>query len=222
MIVQEPGEKCPDDNVGGGVIEFEFDPPAEYVKNIGLLDVDYATMIQISYIDENGKVKNSNIIVPVLGDNSYQLLSLAEKEVTGPVTKLSVIMSRSAGISSTTFCVPPGPAPMPSMPPTPGTCVNAEIDFNELPDGTKLAGGDYLDMQYKPFYGIEFSAFGGLRDMFRVFSILPRLEMLLMVILIWDHQIRNAQEEDPASGKEVPQERTERIPSRIVITLETC
>ncbi len=93
MIIQEPREKFPDDNVSGGVIEFEFDLPAKYVKNIGLLDVDYATMIQICYINENGKVKNSNIIIPVLGDNLYQLLLLAKKEVTGPIMKLSVIMS---------------------------------------------------------------------------------------------------------------------------------
>jgi hypothetical protein len=40
-------------NVDGGVIEFDFDPPVNYVKNIGLLDVHYATVIRISVFNED-------------------------------------------------------------------------------------------------------------------------------------------------------------------------
>jgi len=38
LIVQEPGETCPDDNVYGGVIKFDFDPPVDYVKSIAWSD----------------------------------------------------------------------------------------------------------------------------------------------------------------------------------------
>jgi hypothetical protein len=120
LIIQEPGESCPDDNVDGGVIEFQFDPPAEYVKNIGLLDVDYATVIKISFINEEGEMDETNIVVPILGDNSYQLLSLDVNDVTGPVKSVSLNTTRSAGISSLTFCYPPVvTSPTPAVEPTP-------------------------------------------------------------------------------------------------------
>ena len=121
LIVQEPDQPCPDDNVDGGVMKFEFDPPVDYVKDIGLLDVDYATVIKISFINEEGEMEDTNIVVPILGDNSYQLLSLDVDEVTGPVKSVSLIMTRSAGVSSLTFCYPPvtAPAPTPALEPTP-------------------------------------------------------------------------------------------------------
>ena len=111
LIVQEPGEPCPDDNVDGGVMEFEFDPPVDYVKNIGLLDVDYSTVIKIKYLDEDNETKKEKISVPILGDNSYQLLPLDVEKVTGPVKSLSLIMTRSAGVSSLTFCYTPSSTP---------------------------------------------------------------------------------------------------------------
>jgi hypothetical protein len=90
------------------------------------------------------------------------------------------------------------------------------IDFSELPDGTKLARSNNLDMQYKPFYGIKLSAFGGLQD---------------HVLHLFDtSKVGNATFGDPDLGSPnkicpgggMPLERMERIPSRIVITLETC
>jgi hypothetical protein len=53
------GETCPDDNVDGVVIKFDFDPPVDYVKSIGLLDVDYSTVITIKYLDENSETKKT-------------------------------------------------------------------------------------------------------------------------------------------------------------------
>ncbi len=104
LIVQDTDETCVSDNKDGGHMEFEFNPPVEYVKNIGLLDVDYATMVQTLFIDKNGETRNANVMVPVLGDNSYQLLPLNVEEVTGPAKKISLIMSRSVGASSIDFC----------------------------------------------------------------------------------------------------------------------
>jgi hypothetical protein len=113
LIVQEPGEEFPDDNVDGGDVESEFDLPIGYVKKIGLWDVDYATVIRISFFNEDNESKDAQIAVPILGDNSCQLLSLATDKVAGPVTKLSIVMARSAGIASVSiFYTPPStPAP---------------------------------------------------------------------------------------------------------------
>jgi hypothetical protein len=88
---KSPVKSAPMKNVDGRVIEFDFDPPVNYVKNIGLLDVDYATVIRISFFNEDDESKDAQIAVPILGDNSYQLFSLATDKVTGPVTKLSIV-----------------------------------------------------------------------------------------------------------------------------------
>lgn len=59
LIVQEPNKRpdIPDDNGDGGEIEFTFSPKAEYVNSIALLDVDYETVLVISYMDGNGRMK---------------------------------------------------------------------------------------------------------------------------------------------------------------------
>jgi hypothetical protein len=49
-------------------------------------------------------------------------------------------------------------------------CTVAEIDFNSLPDSRKLVVGDYLREQFEPFYGLTFSATGGLRNIPRLFD----------------------------------------------------
>ncbi len=273
LIVQDSDDTCLCDTKEGGHMAFEFNPPVEYVKNIGLLDVDYPSMVQTLFADKNGETRNANIMVPILGDNSYQLLPLNVEEVTGPVKKISLIMSRSVGVSSIAFCyqstttaVPPtsditatigatrtsseslpppatsnmfpvtnsplatgsgdgdsassepspsdspneapsaaptqtprkapstspterpnqstslSPINLPSNSPTvspnatpsketmPSGCTVAEIDFNSLPDGTKLVGGDYLHEQFEPFYGLTFSVSGGLRNVPRLFD----------------------------------------------------
>ena len=78
------------------------------------------------------------------------------------------------GGSEPTPATPTGATPTQAPPtpsaPTPSECINAMINFNDLPDGTKLNGGEYLDVQYKPFYGLEFSSSGGLRDIPRLFD----------------------------------------------------
>jgi hypothetical protein len=56
------------------------------------------------------------------------------------------------------------------MSPTPAGCILFEVDFYSLPDGTVLIGGDYISSQYKPFYGLELAAFGGLGTLPRLFN----------------------------------------------------
>ena len=60
LIVQEPGEPCPDDNVDGGAIVFDFEPKAEYVKDIGILDLDYGATLVVTYMNEAGDDENED------------------------------------------------------------------------------------------------------------------------------------------------------------------
>jgi hypothetical protein len=119
LIVQEMNDMMdvPDDNVDGGTIVFDFDPKATYVSSIGLLDVDYKTLITVLYMTASGEMAEpKNIQVPQLGDNSYQLLSID----TDNVVQLVLRMTRSAGVTSITFCYPPIPTapPVETPPPT--------------------------------------------------------------------------------------------------------
>lgn len=104
LIVQEPGETCPDDNVDGGIIEIIFEPMVESIESIGLLDVDYTTIVKITFQNQYGQLEDKNIVVPLRGDNSYQLLPLDLADVTGPVKKLKLILTRSGAVTSLTFC----------------------------------------------------------------------------------------------------------------------
>jgi hypothetical protein len=117
LIIQELNDpmSIPDDNVDGGKMVFDFNPKATYVKDIGLLDVDYKTSIIITYMPESGKTKEKTISVPLLGDNSYQLLSID----TDNVVQLVVAMQRSGAVTSITFCYPEVPTPSPAETPTP-------------------------------------------------------------------------------------------------------
>ena len=57
-----------DDNADGGKIILNFDPPAEYVYDMGFLDNDYDGKLYIEY--GNGATKW--ITLPELGDNAYE------------------------------------------------------------------------------------------------------------------------------------------------------
>jgi hypothetical protein len=105
LIVQEVNDMMdvPDDNVNGGTIVFDFNSKATRVSSIGLLDVDYLTLVTVQYMTESGEVAEpKNIQVPQLGDNSYQLLSID----TDNVVQLVLRMTRSAAVTSLTFCYP--------------------------------------------------------------------------------------------------------------------
>jgi hypothetical protein len=163
LIIQEPGEDCPDDNVDGGMMTFDFEPMAEYVKDIGLLDVDYSTTISITFMNEDGDMDVKTMAVPELGDNSYQLLSIDASQVK----QLKISMERSVGVSSLTYCIPPSPTP----PPTPATdiCTEVDIDFSVSADNTPISRGDYVSDDWAGV-GLVLSASGGLGDVPRIFD----------------------------------------------------
>jgi hypothetical protein len=100
LIVQEPGTDVPDDNGEGGMITLDFPyPEGQYVKEIGLLDVDYATEILVVYETEYG-FKEYSIPVPLLGDNSAQTVRIDQINVKW----IKVIFARSGAVTSITFC----------------------------------------------------------------------------------------------------------------------
>jgi hypothetical protein len=41
------------------------------MKSIGLLDIDYSTVIRTKYVDMNSEAKRKKILVPNLDDDSY-------------------------------------------------------------------------------------------------------------------------------------------------------
>ncbi len=204
LVPDGKDETCLRRNTQASIMEFEFNPPVTYVRSIGLLGVDSAMLIQTSFLDPQGEARHANVEPPILGANSYQLLSLNVEEVTGPVQKISLIMTQSVAVSSIAFCralppldistdfptkdssltlasgegdsissassLPPSESKLSEHAALASECTLAKIDFNALPDGTALVSGDYLKDQYKQFYGLEFSAFGGFRNVPRLFD----------------------------------------------------
>jgi hypothetical protein len=66
----------PDDNVDGSMIEFNFEPYAEFVSEMGLLGIDYTTRVKVVYETSSGVLTTKTIQVPNLGDHSYQVLPI--------------------------------------------------------------------------------------------------------------------------------------------------
>ncbi len=133
LIVQERNKRLdiPDDNFKGGMITFDFTSASNYVYSIGLLDVDFKTMLRITYKSDAGTTETKIIQVPILGDNSYQTVPID----TANVEKLVVFATRSGAVSSIRLCPsgtttptsvpatnapPPGPTFSPPPPPTSG------------------------------------------------------------------------------------------------------
>lgn len=115
LIVQEPGIACPDDNVDGGSVTLDFvNPGGQFIFEIGILDVDYATDLEIEYYTYSSGVQTRTISVPLLGDNSYQVV-----EINQPNTKsIKLNLERSASITSIKFCRGGGVPPPTNPPPT--------------------------------------------------------------------------------------------------------
>jgi hypothetical protein len=111
LIVQEPGESCPDDNVDGGIINIVF--PAtngQYVYELGMSDVNYGVTIEVGYETSTG-FQQQNIRVPLLGDkNSYQVVGINQANVKW----IKVKLTRSGAITSIKLCPEESVTPPPS------------------------------------------------------------------------------------------------------------
>ena len=105
LIVQEPGADCPDDNVDGGMIIFDFEVPAEIVYSMGILDIDYASSLTVSHLVD-GDMDETVFNLELLGDNSYQTVEINIENVK----QIKLTLSRSGGVTSLSFCYPPHPS----------------------------------------------------------------------------------------------------------------
>jgi hypothetical protein len=104
LIIQEVNNYIyvPDDSGDGGVIIMDFigQPNGQYVKELGLLDVDYEVSIIVDYDNGNGSIATRIIQVPILGDNSFQVVEIDQANVKW----LKVVFTRSGAVTSISFC----------------------------------------------------------------------------------------------------------------------
>ena len=125
LIIQEPDVDCPDDNVGGGDIVFDFVQQVELVKEMVFLDIDSRTSVVVYHDVGGDMLANTMFNLPQLGDNSKQTLEINIENVM----RVTVKFESSGAVASISFCsnpvVPPtiAPAPTPSggNGPTPAT-----------------------------------------------------------------------------------------------------
>jgi hypothetical protein len=104
LIVQEPGNEdmsIPDDNMEGGEVTMTFQEGGQYVHQIGLLDVDYEAKLRVEFNHSSG-VALRTMIIPLLGDNSYQVIDV---DIEG-VRSMKLELRRSGSISFISFCPP--------------------------------------------------------------------------------------------------------------------
>lgn len=132
LIVQEKGVDVPDDNADGGILTLDFPcPGGQYVYEIGLLDIDYATSVVVVYEkNDEGELDEYELTVPLLGDNSKQTLEINQDSVKW----IKVMFSRSGAVTHVKFCPKeetPEPTPEPTssvtQPLPPGTPTEAPI-----------------------------------------------------------------------------------------------
>lgn len=114
LIVQEGNTEIPDDNADGGSLIFNFVTKADKVYEIGLLDIDYEANIDIVYHDDDGKKVTATVDIPLLGDNSFQVVELNYDNVS----QMKLNLSRSGAVAFITFCTEVNtPPPVMSGPP---------------------------------------------------------------------------------------------------------
>jgi hypothetical protein len=101
LIVQEDDShsEIPDDAADGGTITLDF-PDGKYVNEIGLLDIDYATTLTVIYKSTSGKSVKSVRAVPILGDNSFQILTINKANVKWII----LTMTRGGAVTFVSFC----------------------------------------------------------------------------------------------------------------------
>ena len=184
LIVQEPGTDVPDDNGNGGMINFKFQNPAQYVYELGFLDIDYASKVEIFHETDTG-MASTVFNLPLAGDNGKQTLTID----TENVREIKVTFSRSGAVTHISFCYNPGsgaptpstgpaPTPITGPAPTPGTgpaptpeglCSETKLTFDTTADGLPVKKGDYVGNEWQAF-GLTLSASGGVNDKPRVFD----------------------------------------------------
>lgn len=189
LIIQEYNNRpdVPDDNVNGGTITMNFEPKADYVFSFGILDADYRITVKVFYMSDDGVMLEKTIYVPLLGDNSYQVVPVE----TPNVVRIVIDMERSGAITYLHFCpgdgAPSTPKPVASAapitsptdkpitvpsasPPTGGgECALINLSFEKDAAGNDLSRGDYVSDEWAS-YGLLLSAQGGVGTLPRLFD----------------------------------------------------
>jgi hypothetical protein len=84
----------------GGIITLDYTfPNGTYVKNIGLLDVDYGANIIVVHESASGYMEYT-IVVPLVGDDAAQTVEIDQANVKW----IKLELERSGGITDVTFC----------------------------------------------------------------------------------------------------------------------
>jgi hypothetical protein len=103
LIVQEVNNRpdVPDDAADGGTIPLDFpDAGGKFVSEIGLLDIDEPTSVVVIYENEVGAHIEKVIAVPILGDNSFQVVKIDTERVRW----IKVMMEKSGAVTYIKFC----------------------------------------------------------------------------------------------------------------------
>ena len=114
MIIQETPGEPPDDNLGGGVLCFDFETPLE-VFSIGLMDIppSRGDFVEVSV---DGSADPTRINFDGLGNNSVQTVPIDMQDVT----KVCVFLLGEGAITNLLFCAPDRePSGAPSLSPAP-------------------------------------------------------------------------------------------------------
>jgi hypothetical protein len=145
LIVQEKGVDVPDDNKDGRLLTIDFPTEGgQYVFNIGLLDIDYKTLLVVVHETEDGELTEYTIDVPIVGDNPFQILEINQERVCW----IKVMFSRSRAVTFVKFCpfvvTPPAPTPIDQgLPTAPTPAGGGEVstpEGGEVP--TPKGGGE--------------------------------------------------------------------------------
>ena len=116
------------------------DKPGVYVKELGLLDIDYATTITVIYGPGDDNFQEKVIDVPLLGDNSVQTVLIDLPNVRW--IKINYRKERCSYVHhllpqwrkayDSAILPPPTPSPTKTLtePPTP-SCDLVTVDFDE-------------------------------------------------------------------------------------------
>lgn len=161
LIIQEDNDdpSIPDDQRGRGKITFDFKEPAEYLYEIGLLDIDKPDNT-ITVVKANGK--ETIILIPEYDKNSKQTLPINIADVKQWIVNIE----DSCAITYIRFCE--GASTLPTLPPT-EDCVRVVVDFLTTADGTPIPGGAYVEKEWAEF-GLMMSSTGGLGSVPRVLN----------------------------------------------------
>lgn len=101
LIIQEEEDTVqPYANDYGGIITLGFIPKAVYVYEIGLMSIHEETTLTVVYHDESGMRVTKDIDVPLLGDNSIQVVHINLPNVR----KVMLTLTCTGSVTFLTFC----------------------------------------------------------------------------------------------------------------------